>query len=233
MTQLRVAILNGNWDVPSASPACLKLLTWLRMADIDHEVEVLSGPPKSKTKKAPYILRADGSILDDSSVIIDTLTAEHQIELDADRSPRERALMTLVKRTVENHLYFAGLLHRWRDNWEQTRDSYFHSIPRPVRLVMGPVVRRKVLAQARAQGLGLRPTEHMHAEALTDIGAIEELLGNEPFFFGSPGVTDAIVYGALENTRSVPLPGPVQDRVLGSSRLTAYLDRIKSQYWEC
>jgi len=228
----RIAILKGRWPVPSESPACLKLMTWLRMAGISYELEKLKGPPRSRTGKAPYLIRRDGSVLDDSSIIVDALTQEHGVKLDAERSPRERALMVLVQRTVESHLYFVGLLHRWRDHWPQTRDAYFGgAIPRPLLAIFGPLFRRRALAQANGQGLGRRPPEQVHAEALADLEALAEILGDQDFFFGSPGITDAIVYGALENARACPLPGVVSDAVVSSERWMSYLDRIKARYW--
>src|SRR5690606_13141816 len=113
---VRIAIFAGSWPVPSESPACLKLMTWLRIAGIPHELEVLKGPPRSKTGKVPYLIREDGSFLDDSSIIVDTLTREHGVVLDAGRTPEQRALMVLVQRTVESHLYFVTLLQRWKDH---------------------------------------------------------------------------------------------------------------------
>lgn len=229
---VRVVIMKGQWPVPSESPACLKLLTWLRMAQIPYEEVTLSGPPKSKTGKAPYVVRPDGTLLDDSSVIIETLTREHGVTLDADRDAQTRALMTLVQRTVECHLYFVGLLHRWRDHPVATREAYFGaSLPYPVRVPLAAVLRRRVLAQAHGQGLGRRPDDQVAAEAREDLDALLEMLGDDEWFFGSPGVTDAIVYGALENARAPGIPGTVHDTVRHDERWTGYLDRVKAKYW--
>ncbi len=208
-------------------------MTWLRMAEIPYELEVLKGPPRSRTGKVPYLIRADGSLIDDSSVIIDTLTRENEIELDTERSAQQRALMVLVQRTIETHLYFVTLLQRWRDHWPQTRDAYFRgSIPGPLLPLVAPTIRRKTLAQVNGQGMGRRPKEQIDAEAVADLEALSHILGDEDFFFGSPGVTDAIVYGALENARACPLPGVIRDTVTQSARWMAYLDRIKGRYWD-
>lgn len=202
------------------------------MAGIPYELEVLKGPPRSKTGKVPYLIQPDGCLVDDSSIIVDTLTQEHGIELDAHRSAHERALMVLVQRTVESHLYFVVLLNRWRDHWPQTREGYFGgAVPRPVLAILGPVLRRRMLAQVDGQGAGRRPPAQVHAEAVADLDALAEILGEREFFFGSPGVTDAIVYGTLENVRACPLPGVVQDTIASSERWTKYLDRIKARYW--
>lgn len=228
---IRVVILKGSWPVPSESPACLKLLTWLRMAGLPYEATELRGPPKSKTGKAPYIIRPDGTVLDDSSVIIDALTAEHGIDLDAKRTESQRALMVLAQRTVESHLYFAGLLARWRDAWPATKAAYFGTIPQPLRLVLPSFLRRQALRQAHGHGLGRRPPEHVDAEVRADLQALDHLRGDDDFYFGSPGVTDAIVYGTLENARACPVESTARAVVEGSDRWMRYLDRIKARYW--
>ncbi len=229
---IRVSVLSGRWPVPSESPACLKLLTWLQMAEIPHETEALRGRPKSATGKAPYVTLPDGTIIDDSSMIIERLTVTHDVRLDATRSTRERALMLMAQRTVETHLYFAGLLLRWGDNWHKTRDAYFgDTVPAFVRVLLGPLIRRGALAQAKGQGMGRRPRAEVYAEAVADIDALAELLGDEDYFFGSPGVTDAIVYGALENARACPIDGPTKEAIVENPRWMAYLDRIKDRYW--
>lgn len=230
---MKVHIFAGDWDVPSESPFCLKLLTWMRMAEIPFETSVLSGPAKSKSGKAPYLERADGSILEDSSAIIETLSTEYGVRLDAERTPEQRATMTLIQRTVETHLYFAILLHRWRDHWPEIRRSYFEgSIPAPLLLVAGPMIRRGTLKQAHGQGMGRMAWSQAVAEAKEDLQALSVLLGERDYFFGTPGLTDAIVYGSLENIRAEPMAGPLEDTLLGHTNLTAWLDRMKARFWE-
>lgn len=225
-------IFKGNWNVGSESPACLKLLTWLRMAGVAHEAVPVRGRPKSKTGKAPYVIRPDGTLLDDSSVIIQTLTHEHSIDLDAHRSAHERALMTLIQRTVETHLYFASVIERWRDNFQTTYQGYLRGqVPEPLTWVLGTMLRRQVLGQAWAQGLGRRPRDQIDAEVIEDLSSLREILGDQPFFFGSPGVTDAIVFGALENARQAPIDGIIKQHVVADPTWTGYLDRVRDAYW--
>jgi len=229
---IKVHIFSGRWAVPSESPFCLKLLTWMKMAEIPFETVVIKGPPKSKTGKAPYLEREDGSIVEDSAAIIDTLTAEHGVTLDADRSPQQRATMTLVRRTVENHLYFATLLHRWRDHWPEVRTAYFEDIiPAPVLLLAGPFLRRGTLKQAEGHGMGKMPWGRVVEEAKADLAALSAVLGELEFFVGTPGLTDAVVYGALENLRSEPFDGPFIDALSSHSNLVQWLDRMKARYW--
>jgi len=229
---IKVHIFSGRWAVPSESPFCLKLLTWLKIADIPFESVVIAGPPKSTTGKAPYIEREDGSILEDSAAIIDVLTAEHGVTVDTDRTAEQRATMTLVRRTVETHLYFASLLHRWRDHWPEVRAAYFDgNIPAPVLWVAGPMIRRATLKQANGQGMGKMPWERVVAEAKADLDALSTVLGEQNYFMGSPGITDAVVYGSLENLRSEPFEGPLADALAGHDNLVRWLDRMRDRYW--
>ena len=45
------------WGLPNPSPFCMKLETWLRMSGLPYEAKAITGPPKSKSGKIPYIER--------------------------------------------------------------------------------------------------------------------------------------------------------------------------------
>src|SRR5687768_4913060 len=101
------------WGIPNPSPFCMKVETWLRMAGLPYEAREIEGPPRSQSGKLPYIERPDGSLLWDSSVIIDTLTRERNVTLDAELSADQRAIGTLLQRTFEENLYFVAVYDRW------------------------------------------------------------------------------------------------------------------------
>lgn len=227
-----VHIFSGTWDIPSESPFCLKLLTWMKIADVPFETVTLRGPAKSKSGKAPYIAREDGTILEDSSLIIETLTREHDVTLDSDRTPVQRATMVMAQRMLESHLYFVVLLHRWRDHWPAVRAAYFEgNIPAPVLWAVGPSIRRATLKQAQGQGLGKMPWERAVAEAVADLKSLSVVLGEDDYFFGSPGMMDAIAYGSLENIHGEPLDGPLKDALHSHPNLMGWLDRMRTRYW--
>lgn len=229
---LTVHIFSGAWDIPSESPFCLKLLTWMKMAEIPFETARLTGPAKSKSGKAPYVEREDGSIVEDSSAIIETFTEEFSVTLDAERTPQQRATTLMLQRMVETHLYFAVLIHRWRDHWPEVREAYFKGlIPTPVLWVAGPFIRRATLKQAEGQGTGRMPWSQAVAEAKADLQALSTTLGDQDYFLGTPGMADAIVYGALENIRAEPFDGPLKDALHRHDNLVAWLDRVRARCW--
>src|SRR5262245_20470409 len=119
------------WGAPSPSPFVIKLMTWLRMANVPYQTRALKGPMKSKTGKIPYITLSDGRLIADSEVIIAHLTQERGIDLDSGLSPLERASGHALRRMLEEHLYFVGLWERWlsTNGWPSTARDYFAFLP--------------------------------------------------------------------------------------------------------
>lgn len=233
MPPVMVTTFSGDWPLPSPSPFCLKLLTWLRMAEIPHIATDPKGPPRSKTGKVPYITRADGSLLADSQVIADTLTREYAIGLDSDLTDDERSRALLIRRLVEDHLYFATLAVRWLDerHWAEVKRAYFGTLPVGVRLLVPWFVRRKVRRDTYGHGVGRRELYEVYDSAVEDLDALACLLGDQDWFVGVPSSIDACVFGALENIRSVPLQWPGQVALQRHPNLLAFLDRTRERYW--
>lgn len=231
---VRVVIFTADLPVPSPSPACLKLLTFLRMAGVPYEAVTPSGPPRSTTGKVPYLERADGSIVDDSDAILAVLTAERGITLDDHLGPAERADALAWRRLVEDHLYFALLHHRWLDDraWPVTRAAYFGSLPPIVRWIVPAMLRRAVRRDALGQGLARRGPAIAADEGARDVLALSARLGERDGFFAAPSSLDAVVYGTLENLRVARSPGwAPYDALLASPNLLAWLDRMRAAWW--
>jgi glutathione S-transferase len=221
------------WGIPNPSPFCLKVETWLRMAGLPYEARAIDGPPKAKSGKVPYIERAGGSVLSDSSVIIDTLTREHGVELDRALSARDRALGTLMQRTFEESLYFIALHERWVDerNWPRVAQDYFGHFPWVLRTFVLPIVRRQIVASAHGQGISRLSESDRIEKGKADVRAIAELLGDKPYFFGQPSRYDAIAYGFLANALASPLPSPISGEAKSHANLVAFCERMKQTYW--
>jgi hypothetical protein len=131
---VRVFGLPPVWGTPNPSPFVIKLLTWLRMAGIAYEQVVLKRPPQSPTGKIPYVVLPDGRLLSDSSAIVETLAVERGVDLDAHLDARGRAEAHVIRRTIEEHLYFVGLYERFAtpEGFARTGVDYFRHAPWPV-----------------------------------------------------------------------------------------------------
>lgn len=222
------------WGLPNASPFCLKLETWLRMANLPYVAKSVTGPPKSKSGKIPYLERPDGSLLSDSSVIIETLSREHAVRLDDGLSKPERAQGLLLQRMFEEELYFHILYDRWYDpaGWQLTAPAYFGSLPWAVRTLVVPVVRRQLMTAVRGQGVARLSDEYRRKKGSADVGAIAELLGDRPFFLGRPSTIDAVAYGFLANLLWAPVRSATADAVREQPNLVSFCERMKEAYWK-
>lgn len=78
------------FNVPNASPYCLKLETWLRLAGLEYQVKVVSDPRKAPKGKLPYV-RIEGEAIGDSEIVIRTLGERYGVTLDAGLMPGARA----------------------------------------------------------------------------------------------------------------------------------------------
>jgi glutathione S-transferase len=232
-----VIIVHGFAPVPplaSPSPFCLKLETWLRMAGLPYEARADYAPFTSPKGKAPWVTLEDGASLSDSEHIVRALAARPDVTLDHGLTAADHARATVIRRTVEDHLYFALLQARWvrDDGFAILRNAYFETMAWPVRQVVPSLARRGVVKATWFQGVGRHSDQEVDAAAIEDLEALSVLLGDAPYFLGdAPRSLDATVYGALANVLWGPFPGPMQDAVRARPNLVAYCERIRDRWW--
>lgn len=222
----------GAWGVPSVSPFCLKLTTWLRMAGVEYESVQSANPTKSPKGKLPYI-EDDGSSIADTTFVIEHLTRKHHLELDAFLDEEQRTNRHLLKRTFEESLYFVFVYLRWMTDggWREIQEAYFGSMPAVPRLFVPSIARRQVRRTLWGHGIGRHSEAEVNAVGVADIEALSAVLGELDFFFGRPSGIDATAYGFLENIRSFPVASVVRERLLEHENLVAFCDRVRDRYW--
>ena len=120
---IKVFGLAKSWDFPDASPYVCKLVMWLRLAGLEYELIYVPWPEmveRAPRKSVPWIEDIDGELIHDSQRVIERLTEKYDLALDVHLSPRERAQARAWQRLLEDHYYWAALVHmRWVDdaNW--------------------------------------------------------------------------------------------------------------------
>ncbi|MEZ0369071.1 MAG: glutathione S-transferase family protein [Candidatus Sericytochromatia bacterium] len=221
------------WGLPNASPFCMKLETYLRMAGIPFQVNSQASPLKAPGGKVPYI-ETDGRLMGDSGLIIDYLEARQQEPLDRHLSPAQKALALAIRRMLEEHLYFGAVYSRWAEaeNWQKVRATYFGSFPPLLRQLVPILAHKKVLGSLKGQGLGRHSPEDLYLLCRQDIVALAELLGNGPYALGEqPSTLDACVYAFVANLLWVPLEGPLKVEAGRHPNLESYCQRIKAEFY--
>lgn len=143
------------FNVPNASPYCLKLETWLRLAGLEYQVKVVSDPRKAPKGKLPYV-RIEGEAIGDSEIVIRTLGERYGVTLDAGLDARGKGWARAITRLCDEHLYYLMLYFRWfdEDSWRVLKPVFFGSLPFGVRDAVAWAMRRKVRATLRRRDSG-------------------------------------------------------------------------------
>ncbi len=219
----------GDWGIDSLSPFCLKLTTALRWLGVPFEARP-GNPQRAPHGKLPYI-DWKGQRIGDSALILRHVARETGRDLDAHLDDVARGRTAAATRVVEDSLYWLLVLDRWVDDggWAHFRRSIEAQLPRPLRGVLPPVMRRKVREAARAQGTGRMPAELLDARAADDALALASLLGERPFLGGdTPCTADASAYGVLANALEGPIEGRVRRALQRHPALLAWYDRLRT-----
>jgi glutathione S-transferase len=221
--------------LPNASPFCLKLETYLRMAGLPFEIprfrlQQLQGAPKGKM---PYIVDGTRTVAD-SSLIIDYLEATYGDPLDAWMGAEQRAVALAWQRLLEEHLYWAVVYTRWvePEGWALTQTAFFAGLPAPLAWIIPPLARRGMVKELHGHGMGRHSREDVHALGCRDITALAGFLGDKPYLMGDqPCALDAVAYGFLANLLCVPLESALKHHAQKYPQLERFCQRMKSRYY--
>lgn len=104
--------------VPSTSPPCLKLETYLRMAKIPYKSHF--GMYLSSKGKSPWIT-FNGEDIADSNLCIDFLNKELNVDLDESLTDVQRGASMALRRMCDENTYWGMVYHRWIEDFDETR----------------------------------------------------------------------------------------------------------------
>lgn len=226
------------WGLADPSPFCLKLESFLREAAIPFEVvpfDRTKSFAKSPKGKLPFIEEVDGSVVGDSTLIIERLSRTRDIDLDRGLSPQQRAISLAFRRMLDEHLYWTAVHFRWfaEPGWSLLRRALFSRIPWPARPVVEAMLRRKMAAALRAQGTGRHTQDDINRLGAEDIRALSDLLGTDTWFFGSerPTLLDLWGHAYIAEIVVPPIDSPLKQTALGLANLTAHCERLQARLY--
>lgn len=221
------------WGLPDASPFCIKLELWLKMAGIEYRSVIDGDTRKAPKGKIPYI-KLDGETLGDSELIIEHLKNKFGDAVDSDLTPAQQAQSHLITRMMHDSLYWVLLHCRWVEDagWSQVRAALFGGMPKPLQLLVPPLIRRGLIKTVDGQGLGRHSRDERMQFARNDIDALDTLLGDREFFLGDqPHAVDATVQAFLICFIGPPIDNPVKQYLLTKPRLLDYYQRMNARYY--
>lgn len=149
------------WGIPNLSPFCCKIETYLRMADIEYEIEPTL-PLNAPKGKLPYIKDNDKA-LGDSRFIVAYLKSVHK-DLDKGLTDAELAVSVAMQRLLEEHLFWAALYSRWQytdENWQTNKQAIFGGLPPIIRDIVANRWRHKIKRQIFGHGAGRHQAEEI------------------------------------------------------------------------
>jgi glutathione S-transferase len=229
---IRLFVFPRMFEIPNLSPFCCKMETWLRLAQVPYELVETRDPRVAPRKKLPFIEDA-GVRIADSSLIVEHLSSTRGVDLDGALSASQRAIATLVKRTLEEHYAFVlAYTHLFHEEGSKYTRARFAAVPAWIRPLVERAVRKNVRDLLWYQGLLRGSHEEIVAKAIDDWRAVLSFMSEGPFFFGDQLTsTDAIVFGTLAPTVLTPIDTPIRTFLRSQPKALAYAERIRARFF--
>jgi hypothetical protein len=215
-----------DWELPSISPFCHKLESFLKLAKLDYQTAVESDPRNSPNKKLPFIDYGDIKIAD-SQLAINFLIEELGLDIDSHLTNQQKALGRATRLMVEDHLNFILIYQRWIDekNWKAFKKSLSKMIPLP--WLLTHLIRNKVKQTVHLQGISRLPANEVYQSGIEDIKAIENLMNDNCFFLGeAPSTYDCSISAFIEALAAGPFDSPIKEHINSSEKLNGYIARF-------
>jgi len=191
--------------LPSLSPYCLKVETWLRLAglkyeNVDHKMKL-----RSKKGQLPFV-ELNGEEIADSAIILKELGQRFEKDLDAGLSNDQKNVSHAMISMIENHLV-------WVVAWWRTKypDNVIKGYKMNLQHALGTRIpngilnfffkfsfARKGAKKVKAQGMGVHKPEEIIEFGQNDLKVLSDMLADKPFFFGDePTTLDVVAFASL------------------------------------
>lgn len=222
-------------DVCDASPFCVKVEAYLRMANLPYEAR--SGAQylwKAPKRKLPYI-EDSGKIIADSGFILNFLKATYGDTLDGGLNNEEKAIAHAFGKMIEENLYWVLVHARWKldNNWPIIKKAFFSGIPAPINHFIAFMARRNISNALYKHGMGRHSDEEIVEIGSRDLQALSDFLGRKLYFLGDkPTTLDAVAYGMLAEMIRVPLfSAPIFERAKSYPNLVDFTERFHNTFF--
>ena len=226
------------FGLPDASPFVVKVETYLRLTKQNYET-VIGDVRKAPRTQLPFV-DLDGTVIPDSTAIVDHLESLRTEKLDAHLDAKTRAVALAFKSMLEEHLYFGLLFMRWAtdDGWSVFEPSLQQmlaamGVPSLMRGIASKSARKYTVSRTHTQGMGRKPRAEVVGTCCKLVDALAEQFGDGPFFLGSkPTTYDATVYAFVSGVLCPTFDNELRKHAATKKNLTEYADRLKDAYWK-
>ncbi|HSV71006.1 MAG TPA: glutathione S-transferase C-terminal domain-containing protein [Methylibium sp.] len=226
------------WSVPCISPYVTKVAYYMTMTGLKYDTkpqDLANLDRDTPAGKLPYIVDSDGTVVSDSTHIIEYLQNKYGDALDDGTTAQERATMLAFNRMIDDHTYWVAVIQpRWRetDNWEKyLRIIAGTEAVSPGLRAFADDFRFRILNEFMNGGWGRMPASVIYERARADVDALSDFLGSKPFFMGDrPRWVDAAVLSILRHIIDTPFDFDTKDYAASKQNLRAYMGRMKGRF---
>jgi glutathione S-transferase len=214
--------------VPNASLFCMKVETYLKMAQIPYQTVHWMNPSKAPKGKLPFI-EDNGQKIADSRFIIEYLQRQYPNTLDDHLSPQQKAYGAALARMVDEHLYWVVVYSRWQDkaHWPLLKQVFFAHMSSPLKWFVPQIVRKLMLKQLHNQGMSRHLPDEVYHIATDDLQHLANALGKQAYFLGDkPTTVDASLYALLANVLYSGLTPRLTEIAKKHTNLQHYCERM-------
>ena len=230
---MKLTVYPPGFGEISGSPFAAKAIALMEMSGQAYVLDVNPDPRKAPKRKWP-VLTDGAEVIPDSDQIREHLETKYNVDFDTGLSAEQKAVSRMVIRSFEENVYFAILASRWMDDdrWAITKEAFFSGMPPVIGGFIANSVRKGVVKQCIAQGIGRHSEAEQVARVAKDVDAFAVLLGDKPFLHGDrPTGADASVVPMLRAQASFPKQSALGDLVAQNPALVAYIERGKAELY--
>jgi glutathione S-transferase len=229
--------------LPSLSPYCLKVETWLRLAGLKYENVDHKMKHRSKKGQLPFV-ELNGEEIADSAIIIKELTSRFEKDIDTNLTQEQRNIAHATISMIENHLVW--VIFWWRSKYP---DLLLKGYKVNLQHAFGTWIPNGILnflfkftfgrkwfqgvKKLKAQGMGVHKPEEIEEFGKHDLKVLSDMLADKPFYFGDePTSLDVVSFAVLSQLHfiSKEINLPLRDFITESCpNLVGHVSRMKER----
>jgi len=217
-------------EIPSTSPFCLKVETFLRINGIPYEN--VWGYKMGKKGKLPWI-EYNGERIVDSKFIFKYVKDKFEVNMDSELTEEQVAVGRAVSSMLEENTYWALIYNRYVDNFNEYKKFMAQGQGGIGFNVSQKMFQRKMRSNLEGHGMGRHIKTEVYEIAQDDLCALSKILGEKEFLLGDKissfdcaafGLCANILYSGMDN----PMKTCIQENF---QNVNNWCDKIKETYW--
>merc|ERR1711977_721210 len=234
---------NRSSQIPSISPLCLQVESWLKLHGIKFENVDLKSKLWSKEGKMLPFIELNGEKIVETNNIFETLATKFEKEIDSHLDEDQKKTLEELTEVVEKHLYWA--IVQWRSvDHENMLKGYKMVVPTTLGAQLPPTAVkvyfnytycRKGLKLVKASEVGTNTQEEIEQFGKDDLKKLSEKLAEQKFFFGDEmSSLDLVVFSHVAQIAVVDKEQacPLRDFLENDCKnLGEFVERVKEKIW--